>query len=117
MPKNKEITTSEFYCTKCGKKGIPIARKLGSQREAGHLKRLYCPFCREEVNHAEIRPFGEYDYEDFQLEFELGRFLEDGSRIAIQDLLSCSNVECKYNVHGKCWNSNNSYKCSCKPEV
>ena len=48
MPKNKEITTSEFYCTKCGKKGIPIARKLGSQREAGHLKRLYCPFCREE---------------------------------------------------------------------
>ena len=39
MAKNQEITTSEFYCTKCGRRGIPIARRIGSQREAGHLKK------------------------------------------------------------------------------
>ena len=79
MP-NQKTTTSEFYCTKCGRRGIPIARKVGKQREAGHLKKLYCPFCREEVNHAEIRPFGEYNYEDFKLEFDLGRFV-NGNKI------------------------------------
>ena len=31
---------SEFYCCKCGTKGIPIARKKGKAREAGHLKKL-----------------------------------------------------------------------------
>ena len=36
MASNKATTTSDFYCLKCGKKGIPIARKIGSQREAGH---------------------------------------------------------------------------------
>ena len=71
MAKNQEITSSDFYCTKCGRKGIPIARKVGKQREAGHLKKLYCMYCKEEINHAEIRPFGDYNYEDFKLEFDL----------------------------------------------
>lgn len=115
MPKSKETTTSEFYCTRCGKKGIPIARKIGKQREAGHLKRLYCLYCREEINHAEVRPFGEYNYEDFQMEFELGRFLEDGTKIPVAELMSCSKTQCKYNVNGKCWNSNYSFECSHRP--
>lgn len=110
MPNRKSSTTSDFYCTKCGNKGIPIARKIGSQREAGHLKKLYCMYCKEEVNHAEVRPFGSYNYEDFKLEFDLGRFV-DGNKIPIQDLLSCSNTECKYNVNGKCWNSKEDYDC------
>ena len=109
MP-NQKTTTSEFYCTKCGRRGIPIARKIGKQREAGHLKKLYCPFCREEINHAEIRPFGEYNYEDFKLEFELGRFV-DGNKIPTNELQNCSKNECHYNVNGKCWNSNGSYIC------
>lgn len=110
MPKNQEITTSEFYCTKCGKKGIPIARRVGKQREAGHLKRLYCMYCKEDVNHAEIRPFGEYNYEDFLMEYELGRFI-DGNKIPIAELPSCTHINCQYNVKGKCWNSNQSYDC------
>ena len=109
-----KVTLSDFYCTKCGKKGIPIARKIGSQREAGHLKKLYCMFCKEENNHVEIRPFGNYTYEDFQMEFELGRF-KDGLRSSISELNSCSNVECKYNVNGKCWNTNESYNCGHRP--
>lgn len=80
MPKNQKTTTSEFYCTKCGERGIPIARKIGKQREAGHLKKIYCIKCKESVNFAEVRPFGEYNYEDFLLEFKYGNFDQDGNR-------------------------------------
>ena len=64
-----KTTISEFYCVECGKKGIPIARKLGAQREAGHLKSLWCVYCQKQTNHAEIRPFGTYTVENFKEEF------------------------------------------------
>lgn len=80
MPKNQKMTTSEFYCTKCGERGIPIARRIGKQREAGHLKKLYCLNCKEIWNFAEVRPFGEYNYEDFLTEFRHGNFDKDGNR-------------------------------------
>ena len=106
----QQITLSDFYCTKCGKKGLPIVRRVGSQREAGHLKKLYCIYCKEEVNHAEVRPFGDYNYEDFKMEFELGRFV-NGLKTPIAELNSCSKVDCKYNVNGKCWNSQETFDC------
>ena len=71
---------STFYCVKCGTKGIPIARKTGSLREAGHLKKLYCLKCGKEVNHVETRPFTKYDYKDFVTEYEYGNFTEEGVR-------------------------------------
>lgn len=115
MSKNQKMTTSDFYCTRCGNKGIPVIRKAGKQREGGHLKKLYCMYCKEEVNHAEVRPFGEYNYEDFKLEFDLGRFLKDGTKIPIGELMLCSNTDCKYNINGRCWNSNYSYNCQHRP--
>lgn len=114
MAKSQTIT-SDFYCTKCGRKGIPIARKIGSQREAEHLKNLYCIYCKEVVNHAEIRPFGDYRKEDFLEEFKLGRFTKEGLKIPIAELMSCTRIECEYNKNGKCWNSNYSYDCSYRP--
>lgn len=110
MPNRRISTTSDFYCVRCGKKGIPIARKIGSQREAGHLKKLYCLYCQEQTNHAEVRPFGAYKYEDFKLEYDLGRFVND-VRVPLADCLGCSNLECNYNVNGKCWNCNETYDC------
>ena len=112
MGKGK-YTMSDFYCTSCGKQGIPIARKKGQQREKGHLKKLFCLYCGKETNHVEIKPFGSYTYADFKEEFDLGRFVE-GKRIPVADLISCKRVECKYNKNGKCWNSNNSANCSHK---
>lgn len=113
MAKSQTIT-SDFYCTKCGRKGIPIARKIGSQREPEHLKRLYCIYCKEAVNHAEVRPFGAYTKEDFFEEFKLGRFI-NGDKIPIAELLSCSNVNCECNRNGKCWNSDYSHECNYRP--
>jgi len=71
---------SDFYCTQCGHKTIPIIRKHGADREGGHLKNLYCPFCMCNNNCVEIRPFGQYQLTDFVSEFEGGNFNVDGTR-------------------------------------
>ena len=73
---------SEMYCTKCGKKGIPIPRKNGKFKKSGHLKKLYCVYCGAEENHVEIRPIydGDYKYEDFKFEMRYGNFDLEGNR-------------------------------------
>ena len=38
----RNISLSDFYCTKCGTKGIPCFRTVGKEREPGHLKKLFC---------------------------------------------------------------------------
>lgn len=111
MRRSNTFACSDFYCVKCGKRGIPIPRKGNGFRAAGHLKKLYCVFCGEETNHCEIRPVGHYILADFQEEFELGRFTEDGQRVETADLERCGNRKCRYNKHGRCWNANHSYSC------
>ena len=105
---------SHFYCTQCGNEGIPVQRKKGQERETGHLKRLYCIYCKEEVNHVEIKENDLYTYEDFREEFELGRFKE-GNREDINDLTICDSLECPFNKEGKCWNANRTYDCGHRP--
>lgn len=107
-------TQSRFFCTRCGREGIPVQRKRGQDREGGHLKKLYCLSCKEETNHAEIREIGGYSIEDFQKEFELGRFI-DGNRVPINDLLECSSSKCPFNIEGRCWNANGTYNCKYRP--
>lgn len=115
MSKGK-ASLSDFYCTECGSRGIPIMRKAGQSREPGHLKKLFCLKCKRETNHVEVRPYGNYRYENFLEEYSLGRFFE-GKRIPVANLASCSNIPCPYNKHGKCWNSNYSFKCKYRPEI
>ena len=110
----KTSEVSDFYCTQCGKKGIPVIRKNGQFREKGHLKKLYCCYCKEETNHVEVRPFGKYTYDNFLEEYNLGRFLENGTRIAAAELMKCSKKDCQYNKNGSCWNSNDSKVCKHK---
>jgi len=68
---------SDFYCTQCGHKTIPIIRKHGADREGGHLKNLYCPFCMCNNNCVEIRPFGQYQLTDFVSEDSYSYFAKD----------------------------------------
>ena len=77
---SKDMTISKFYCTKCGHEGIPVHRRTSRVKEPGHLKKLYCIYCNKEVNHAEVRGFGEYTIDDFLLEFNNSNFDEDGNR-------------------------------------
>lgn len=107
---------SNFYCTKCGNKNFNVYRKKGQERKGGHLKKLYCIYCKEETNNAEVKENDpNYTYEDFLEEFESGRFIE-GNRIDEKDLPLCSLETCQYNINGKCWNANNSAECPYKPK-
>ena len=45
---------STMICKKC-LSTFPIPRGLGSQREKGHTKTMYCPMCKEEADFCEIR--------------------------------------------------------------
>ena len=81
MKRTKQYAISKMYCTCCGNEGIPIPRKNGSYREAGHLKKLFCINCDKIVNHVEIRPVGtKYTYEDFLIEMKYHNFDENGER-------------------------------------
>ena len=53
-----KIIVHDFYCTKCGSKGINVPRIKGKLREPGHLKKLFCLKCQEEVNHVETTDNG-----------------------------------------------------------
>lgn len=70
---------SQFYCTRCGNRGMKIPR-TGRQREAGHLKTLWCPWCKDTVNHVETREWTTYEVADFRVEFENGNFTPEGNR-------------------------------------
>lgn len=109
--RSKMHEPSRFFCVECGNEGFPIMRKPGSQKEKGHLKKLFCLHCGKQTNHCEIKPFGTYTIEDFQEEFVLGRFTDEGKRIPVSELLKCSKENCEYNKNGRCWNSNFSNNC------
>lgn len=77
----KNLKMSDFRCTNCGNKGISIIRENGQQREAGHLKTMYCFCCNSEQNFVELKPSNSaYTEEMFWIEFNGGNF-KDGNRI------------------------------------
>ena len=76
----RNISFSDFYCTQCGNKGVPIIRTVGQEREPGHLKKLFCLYCQKETNMAEVRMTGKYHLENFWLEYENGNFDNNGNR-------------------------------------
>lgn len=75
------LMVHDFYCTRCGSKGMTVPRVKGKLREPGHLKKLFCLKCKEEVNHVEVIDNGKYSYEDFLMEFNNKNFNEEGLRI------------------------------------
>ena len=76
----KFVDNSVFYCTKCGQRGVPVLRTKGKERSAGHLKKLYCLNCKEEVNHAETKELTSYSFKDFAFEFKYNNFTATGER-------------------------------------
>lgn len=64
-----------FYCMKCGRKGIPLARRTSHQHGRFHRKKLYCPYCKEEVNHIECK--NETDIEEFLKNFNEGVYANE----------------------------------------
>ena len=73
--RKRKIELHDFYCLKCGNKGLGIFRNVGFQRERFHRKKLYCPFCKEEVNHIECKTPEEI--EELKKNFENGVYRDE----------------------------------------
>lgn len=54
MRKRRYSVISNFVCPEC-KNIIPLPRNHGKQRAKGHIKTLYCPYCKADRNFTEIR--------------------------------------------------------------
>ena len=65
----------DFYCIKCGHKGIPLSRKQGYQHGRFHRKKLFCLYCQQEVNHIECK--NDEDVAEFKRNFENGVYKDE----------------------------------------
>ena len=81
--RKRNVELHDFYCLKCGNKGIGVFRSVGFQREKFHRKKLYCPFCKEEINHIECKTYEEVQV--FKDAFERGEFKDE----AEESLVHC----------------------------
>ena len=69
--------THDFYCMKCGNKGIPLSRNVGHQHSKFHSKKLYCVYCKKEINHIECRNAMEVN--KFKEDYANGVFAEEAN--------------------------------------
>lgn len=73
----------DFYCIKCGRKGIPLIRQPNKLKEKFHRKKLYCPWCRVYINHVEVR--NQWEADEFKKLFADGYFqpeVEESLRVS-----------------------------------
>ena len=54
MKYRKNYSISNLVCPDCSC-SFPIPRRKGSERERGHIKDLYCPFCKKETKMTEYK--------------------------------------------------------------
>ena len=50
----RNISISLCKCEECGN-DFPVPRKNNKFREKGHIKTIYCPFCKKKTQHVEQR--------------------------------------------------------------
>ena len=70
-----KIDIHDFYCIKCGNKGMPCLRPQAHRREKFHRKKLYCPTCGLTVNHIECK--NDEEVYEFKEMFANGDFQEE----------------------------------------
>jgi transcription elongation factor Elf1 len=76
--KNNYYIKHNFYCIYCGNQGIPVLRSPGHLHEKFHRKRLYCPSCKQVINHIEcITP---EEVEEFQKDFADGVYKDEAEK-------------------------------------
>lgn len=75
MGRRSSININSFYCLNCGNKGLDLPRKTSLQHGKFHRKKLYCIYCKEEVNHIECKT--PEDIEEFKKNFENGVYKDE----------------------------------------
>jgi ribosomal protein S18 len=54
---------------------MPIQRPEARKRESFHRKKLFCPFCKNMVNHIECK--NPYEVQEFKENFAKGEYLQE----------------------------------------
>ena len=73
--KMAKFSEHSFYCINCGKKMISLPRKNGHNYKKHHRKKLWCPWCKMEVNGIECK--NDNDVYDFLEAFKAGEYKEE----------------------------------------
>lgn len=60
MRKQYHMELSMFVCPHCGNT-FPLMRYHGKRREKGHIKDIWCPYCKDNRKFLEIRKNDYYD--------------------------------------------------------
>lgn len=74
MSKYNKFEMHNFMCIKCGNSVYSLPRQTSHKHKQGHLKKLYCPHCKIEVNCYECKDDAEVY--DFRIKFENNDFIE-----------------------------------------
>ena len=82
----RNYTEHKFYCMKCGRAGIPIMRPDSRRHERHHRKKLFCLYCKTEVNHIECTNTDEIN--EFLENFKEGAYVDE-SEASISFIRSC----------------------------
>ena len=77
MASQSKMNEHRFCCLNCGRTGIPLGRPESHRREKFHRKKLYCPWCKNTVNHAEVK--NDIELYEFQEAFAAGEFQEEAA--------------------------------------
>lgn len=51
----RKVVISDLKCINCGQ-NFPIPRKVSNRRRGGHLKDIYCVWCKRKTKHIEKEP-------------------------------------------------------------
>lgn len=73
-----KFTEHSFYCMRCGQKGIGLPRRDSHNHGKHHRKRLWCPYCKMEVNHIECR--NDSEVYEFKQNFAEGVYKEEAEQ-------------------------------------
>lgn len=73
MASNYEPHT--FWCIQCGNRGLDIQRKVNHRHGKHHRKKLWCPWCKMEINHIECR--NDEEIKEFRENWLAGAYQEE----------------------------------------
>lgn len=75
MKRTNYTIDHSFWCIKCGRSGIPLPRNKRNKKERFHRKKMYCPYCKIEINHVECKT--QDDVLKFKMMYADGAFAEE----------------------------------------
>ena len=75
--KGKTLVQCSLYCLNCGEKGLPIWRDRSKLHTNEHRKVMYCPRCRETVNHIELQTPEQVDR--FRADLAAGKYRDEAA--------------------------------------